>query len=173
MGVDAKTVSARVINGCAVVHVPDVLADPTYESKDAARTAHYRASLGVPMLRDGKVIGSIFVARAKPGHFADTHVELLKTFADQAVIAIENVRLFKELEARNADLTEALEQQTATSEVLQVISRSAFDLQPVLDTVVERAVRLCGAEHGHVHRFDGELLRLAAGYGGVPAMMDY
>ncbi len=131
------------------------------------------AASACPSSAAAQVIGSIFVGRATPGLFTDPQVELLKTFSEQAVIAIENVRLFTELEARNREVTEALERQTATSDVLKVISRSAFDLQPVLDTVIESAVRLCGAEHGHVHRYDGKLLRLAAGHSSAPAMLDY
>jgi GAF domain-containing protein len=101
----SETVSARVIRTGAVVHIADVLADRAYDQKDAAQAGNYRGCLGVPMVREGQVIGAIFVARRTPGLFSDTQVALLQTFADQAVIAIENVRLFKELEARNSDLT--------------------------------------------------------------------
>jgi GAF domain-containing protein len=158
----AQNVTARAIRGSTVVHVADVLADQSYESKDFARAAHFRAGLGVPIVRDRRVIGSIFVGRATPGLFADSQVELLKTFADQAVIAIENVRLFKELETRNRDLTEALEQQTATSDILRVISQSQTDAQPVFDTIAAAAMKLCRASSGNVVTFDGELIHIAA-----------
>src|SRR5262249_47523758 len=131
------------------------------------------ALLAVPMLHEGRAIGAITVGRVRPGAFSDMQLQLLRTFADQAVIAIENVRLFKELEARNRELTETLEQQTATSEVLKDIGRSAFDLQPVLDSVVESATRLCGATRGHVFRYDGEILRFAAAYGAWPEFREY
>jgi GAF domain-containing protein/anti-sigma regulatory factor (Ser/Thr protein kinase) len=157
-----ETVTARAFRTCSVVHVPDVLADPLYETKGAARAGGYHGCLGVPMVREGQVIGVIFVARTTPGYFADTQVELLKTFADQAVIAIENVRLFTELEVRNNELTVALEQQTATSEILRVISSTPTDVQPVFDTIARSAMRLCDAAFSVVSRYDGELVHLAA-----------
>ena len=138
--------TGRAILDRAVVHVPDVQADPEYAGQDFAREVGFRSVLSVPMLRDGHPIGAITVWRAEVGPFTDRQVALLRTFADQAVIAIENVRLFTELEARNRDLSESLEQQTATSEILRVISSSPTDVQPVFDTIVTSAVRLCDAD---------------------------
>ena len=120
------------------------------------------------MLREGTPIGLINIRRTEVRPFSDRHIRLLETFADQAVIAIENVRLFKELQERNRDLTEALEQQTATSEVLGVIAGSPTELQPVLNTVVASAVRLAGAEKGHIYQHDGEFLRVTAFYNETP-----
>ena len=105
------------------------------------------------------------IRRTEVRPFTDKQIKLLETFADQAVIAIENVRLFQELQVRNRDLTEALEQQTATSEVLGVIASSPTELQPVLDTLIANAVKLSGATKGHVRQLDGEFLRVVAHYG--------
>ena len=113
-------------------------------------------------MRDGVPIGAIGVGRPEPGPFPQNQITLLQTFADQAVIAIENVRLFKELDARNRELTEALEQQTATSEILRVLSRSPTDAQPVFDTIAAAALKLCDASSANVFTFDGKLIHLAA-----------
>src|SRR5262249_3075034 len=128
-----------------------------------------RTFLSTPMLREGTPIGLINMRRLEVRPFSDRQIKLLETFADQAVIAIENVRLFKELQERNRDLTEALEQQTATSEILRVIASSPTDLQPVLDAVVQSAARLCEARDVQLLRVDGDVLRLVASYGGLPA----
>src|SRR5204862_1967417 len=114
----------------------------------------YRGMLLAPLMNDGAAIGIITVTRAAPGPFGEQHTQLLQTFADQAVIAIENVRLFDEVQARTEDLPESLQQQTATADVLKVISRSAFDLPPVLDTLTESAARLCNADMAAIARQD-------------------
>ena len=133
-------------------HVPDVLADPDYTFMEARRLADYRAVLAVPMLRDGAPIGIIIMTRKEPRPFTEKQIELATTFADQAAIAIGNVRLFDEVQARTRDLQESLQQQTATADVLKVISRSSVDLGTVLDTLVETAARLCRAEQATMYR---------------------
>jgi len=149
--------------------VPDTEESSALEmSRDTGRILGIRSLFAVPMVRDGEAVGAIVVTRREPGRFAAPEVSLLKTFADQAVIAIENVRLFKELEARNRELTEALEQQTATAEVLRIISTSPTELQPVLEVVVKSAVRFCGADDAIILRLDAEHLRAAAHHGPIP-----
>jgi len=154
MAVSTPTGAARAVRTRGVVHLADVLEDPTYALKEQARVMRFRSGLAVPMLREGHVIGVIVVMRTRPGYFAATQVELLQTFADQAVIAIENVRLFNELQEKNQALThahrqvtEALEQQTATSEILRVISSAHTDAQPVFDAIVFSGRRLCHAQN--------------------------
>jgi GAF domain-containing protein/CheY-like chemotaxis protein/HPt (histidine-containing phosphotransfer) domain-containing protein len=167
------SLSSRALVDGRLVHVADVeeeaLAPPV---REAYRRMSLRALIAVPMVHDGLPIGVVSVSRGTPGPFSDSQVGLLKTFAEQAVIAIQNVRLFQELEARNLDLTEALNQQTATSEVLKAISRSAFDLQPVLESLIENAVRLCDADKGLIYRQDGDLYRLAVSYGHSPEWIE-
>src|SRR5262249_52041277 len=125
-----------------------------------------------PMLSKGEPIGAIALFRTEVAPFSDKHLDLLRSFADQAVIAIENSRLLGALSAKNADLTEALDQQIATSEILKVISSSPTDLQPVFDAVVRSASRLCGGEYAIVTRYDGELLHLAAQHNPRPGTAD-
>jgi len=150
------------------VHILDALADPEYELSEHQRAGGFRTMLGVPMLREGILVGVFFLSRREVEPFTDKQIELVTTFADQAVIAIENVRLLQELQARNRDLTEALEQQTATSEILRVIASSPTDIQPVLETVAANAARLCDSIDAQIFRVDGGVHRLAASFGPIP-----
>jgi two-component system NtrC family sensor kinase len=152
------TISSRALLERRVINVTD--AQDSVENPagaERARARGYRAILSVPMLKGDTAIGAINVVRREAVPFTDAQVELLQTFADQAVIAIENTRLFEEVQARTRELTEALEQKTATSEVLSVISHSKLDLQPVFDSMVENAVKLCHAERAFIFRYDGSL----------------
>ncbi|ESZ19638.1 MULTISPECIES: GAF domain-containing protein [unclassified Mesorhizobium] len=162
------SIVGRVLLDGALVQVADVLADPDYTYFEPQAKAGYRTLLGVPLMREGKAIGVLVLARRTVAPFTDKQIELLGTFADQAVIAIENVRLFEEVEARTRDLGEALEQQTATSEVLGVIAASPTDIQPVLKTVVENAARLCAAYDAAVLLKEQDSLVIAAHFGPIP-----
>jgi GAF domain-containing protein len=154
----------RVFDDGTALHVGDTESDPRMTSRalEMTQAMGARATLMVPMRRDLEAIGSLMVLRDSPGAFTDGQIELLKTFADQAVIAIENVRLFNELQASNRELTTALDQQTATSDILRVISQSQTDVQPVFDAIVASAVRLLGAYTGGLTRVAGDQLELAA-----------
>ncbi len=157
-----ETITGRVFMDGTPVHVPDVEHDPEYNFGNAPTIGDYRAVLAVPLMRDRAVEGVLLLGRPAPGPFSQRQVDLVQTFADQAVIAIENVRLFDELQTRTTDLQESLQQQTATADVLKVISRSAFDLESVLTTLTESAKLLCGAAVGVIFRREGDVYRYAA-----------
>jgi signal transduction histidine kinase len=175
-----SAIGRAIIDG-TTVEVPDLQTarEEFPDGFDQVAGFGVRTMLAAPLLREGMAIGAILVRRLEFRPFSAKQVELLKTFADQAVIAIENVRLFTELRETNhaltaahAHVTEALEQQTATSEILQVISRSPTEVQPVFETIVRNAVRLCGAMHGGVYRFDGHLVHSVAHDGYTPEELE-
>jgi GAF domain-containing protein len=163
---DQGSVTGRAALEARVVHVPDVLADPDYTWSGAQEIGGYRSALGAPILRKGEVVGVIFVAKKVPQPFTAKQIELVTTFADQALIAIENTRLLNELR-------ESLQQQTATADVLKTISRSTFEIQPVLSTLVYSAGSLCEAENVQIFLRDGEVYRLAAYNGFSPEYQEY
>jgi GAF domain-containing protein/anti-sigma regulatory factor (Ser/Thr protein kinase) len=167
------TVAGRTALERSVVHVTDVLDDPEYILGDAVKRMGARTIAGVPLLREGIPIGVIVLIRRTVCRFTDKQIELATTFADQAVIAIENVRLFDEAQARTRELSESLEQQTATSEVLQVISSSPGELEPVFNAMLENAVRICEAKFGVLYRYDGGAFHPAALLGVPPAYAEH
>ncbi len=163
------SVSGRVLLEGKPIQIPDVLADPKYSLGEIQQRGGFRTHLGVPLLREGNPIGVLLLSRKTVRPFDDKHIELVKTFADQAVIAIENVRLFEAEQQRTRELTESLEQQTATSEVLRVISISPGELQPVFETMLAKATALCEASYGALWLREGDVLRNAAFHGSLPA----
>src|SRR5262249_52281541 len=161
------SVVGRALVDGRTIHVHDLAAEPDTEypeGKASQRRLGHRTVLATPLLREGRPIGAMAVWSMEVRPFSDKQIALLKTFADQSVIAIDNVRLFKELEARNRDLTEALEQQTATAEILRAISGSQTDTQPVFDAIVRSAVRLCDGFFSTLYSFDGERLHVRAAH---------
>jgi hypothetical protein len=166
-----RMMSGRAILSRDVLQVEDTLDDPDYP-KDVGQAGGFRSMLAAPMLRDGRPIGAIVVNRAQPGLLSPTQIQLLRTFADQAVIAIENTRLFEEVQACTRELQESLEYRTATSGVLDVISRSPDELQPVLDTIVQTAQRLCQSDRAQFFRLDDGKYQLAA-YRTNPEFQNY
>jgi GAF domain-containing protein len=165
--------AGRAILSNAIEELPDVSADPDYALRDIAKAGAYGSIMAVPMKKDGSPIGALTVGRSQVGPFPAGQIELLKTFAEQAVIAIENTRLFEAEQASKRELTEALEQQTATADVLKVISRSAFDLQAVLDTLVESAARLCHADKANIARISAGAFQFISFFGFNPEYREY
>jgi GAF domain-containing protein len=167
------SLTGRVLLEGKPVQIPDVLADPEYSLTEPQKLGGYRTHLGVPLLRQGSPIGVILVSRRTVRPFDDKHVELVSTFADQAVIAIENVRLFEAEEQRSRELSESLEQQTATADVLRVISSSPGELEPVFETMLQNAVRICDAKFGNLMLREGDGFRVGATHGAPLAYVDY
>ena len=165
--IDRGSVVGRVVLEGRTIHVADVRSDPEYTWIDISRFTPTRTILGVPMLRQGVPVGVLMLTRDTVEPFTENQIALVTTFADQAVIAIENVRLFEAEQKRTEELSDALEQQTATAEVLKIISRSTFDLQTVLDTLAKSAVRLCEADVASIHRQLGTNYRAIATFGGL------
>ncbi|MGE0116677.1 MAG: GAF domain-containing protein [Dongiaceae bacterium] len=166
------SVSGRALLDGRAVQIADIEADPEYTFEEGRRLGDFRTALGVPMLRDGVAIGVMSLTRSTVRPFTEKQIELVSTFADQAAIAIENARLFEEVQARNREVTQALEQQKATSEILRVISTSPTDVRPVFETIVRNAVALCGSLFANVFRFDGELLHFGASHNVDPTYID-
>jgi GAF domain-containing protein len=159
LSTSARAMVERRMNSCPDTEAPGVSA----YIRDAARAGRFRANTVVPLVRDDEGIGTLVVTYPEPGHVLnEKQLALLRTFADQAVIAIENVRLFKELQTRNKDLTEALEQQTATGEILKVISSSPTDVGPVFETIARNSVRLCNGRFGALFTYDGRVMDVGA-----------
>jgi len=166
------SLAGRTVLEGKVIHIPDAQSDPEYTMTELIKLDPFRTMLGVPLLREGNPIGVITLTRAVVRPFAKQEIQLVTTFADQAVIAIENARLFEEVKARTEELSESLQQQTATAEVLKVISRSTFDLKAVLQTLVESACRICDADKGTITRqIDGVFYR-AESYGFPAEVME-
>ena len=166
------TVGRTALEG-KTVQIVDILADPEYQFGEAQKLGGGRATLAVPLLREGAPIGALALQRTEPRQYTRKQIELVETFADQAVIAIENARLLSELRQRTDDLSESLEQQTATSEVLQAISKSPGELEPVFQTMLENAVRICGAKFGNLWLCEGEGFRISAMHGAPPAYAEF
>ena len=151
------SITCRAILDRQIIHVRDLAGEPGVLA--AVRNLGHKSQISVPLLRDGAAIGAVAMPSAEIGGFSDSQVALLQTFAEQAVIAITSAETYRELRERTSDLQESLEYQTATSDVLKVISRSTSDVQPVMDTLVETAVRLCGADSGSIFIREGEVYR--------------
>jgi signal transduction histidine kinase len=174
----AATGLGRLASTKRVVHVADLKAEQAYLDRDPLRVATVdgagaRTGLAVPMLKENKLVGAIVIYRQEVRPFTDRQIELVSTFADQAAIAIENVRLFDDVQARTRELTESLQQQTATAEMLKVIGRSTFDLQAVLDTLTESAARLCRADRAAIRLAKDGVYHHVASYGFTPEQKEY
>jgi GAF domain-containing protein len=166
------SVAGRALLEGKLVHIPDVLDDPEYTFTSEIGLDQFRTALGIPMLREGVPIGVLTLSRSEARPFTDKQIELVTTFADQAAIAIENVRLFDEVQAKTRDLSEALTYQTGSANILRVIASSPTDVKPVLNAIVESACELCGAYDALVRLRDGDGLAFGAHHGPLPVSFE-
>ena len=170
---DRGSATGRAALEGRAIHIPDALADPEYRAAGYHKAFGYRSMLAIPLLREGTAIGTFTLTRDEVNPFTEKQKELATTFADQAVIAIENVRLFEAEQQRTAELTESLEQQTATSEVLRVISSSPGELEPVFETILANAARICDAKFGSLYRYDNGTFEPVALFDAPPALAEF
>jgi GAF domain-containing protein len=168
---DGRSIVGRTLQAGQALHIPDTLRDPAYSGR-SLEDIGARTLLGVPLLRDGNVTGVITVGRLSAREFSQREIALVSTFAHEAVIAIENARLVDELRQHTTDLSEALEQQTAMSEVLRVISSSPGELQPVFEAILANATRICGANFGNLHLYENGAFRIGAMHNPPPAFAE-
>ena len=173
LGPNRGSLVGRVAMDGRVVHIKDVLADADYQASAYQKAFSFRTDLGVPLLREGAVIGVFALMRTEVNSFTETEIELVSTFADQAVIAIENTRLLSELRQRTDDLSESLEQQTATSEVLKAISSSSGKLEPVFQTMLANATTICEAAFGSMLLVEGDVFRRVALHNAPPRFVEF
>ena len=171
--VDRGTITGRAVLERRTVQILDVATDPEYTLRESTTLANQHTAICVPLLRESEPIGTIVLARQRVEPFTQKQIDLVTTFADQTVIAIENVRLFRQLEARTEDLRESLEFQTASSDVLRVISSSPDSLQPVLDVIVETSRHLCGTETSTIFLLNEGKFHLAAASGAMPEYLEF
>src|SRR5262249_32264415 len=172
---DGTTMGGLAMLSKQIVQFSPIIGNPAAPpaTQKFASEFGFNSSIFAPMVRGDKVFGAIGVAQRESRPFDDKQIALIASFANQAVIAIENARLFSELQKRTDDLSESLQQQTATADVLKVISRSTFDLQAVLDTLLTSAAQLCQADHSFIFLREGDAYRCAAGSGDIPEWIDY
>ena len=166
------TITGRTMLEGKTVHIPDALADPDYNSPVSSIGTN-RTLLGVPLMREGVPVGVLVVTRSTVRPFNSKEIELVETFANQAVIAIENVRLFEAEQQRSRELAESLEQQTATSEVLSVISSSPGELEPVFDAILAKSVRICGAQFGNMFLYEGNTFKIVVQHNAPSSYVEY
>ena len=166
-----STVGRVLVEGKAV-QIEDTKGDPEFRMTNIPGFENVHTTLGVPLLREGRPVGVLVLMRGRIERFTEKQIELVATFADQAVIALENVRLFEAEQQRTRELTESLEQQTATADVLRVISSSPGELEPVFQAMLENATRICEAKFGNLLLYDGATFRVSAMHGDVPEWID-